>query len=165
VTVDGYAPPNERSYFYPAHPALGREVRAALSALVARFPDRVDVGHAIYAGFSQGATMGALFFAHDPAPFATEVLIEGGAEEWSLASARAFKEGGGRRVLFACGRRTCATAARRSASLLARAGVETRVVDATGAGHTYDGAVRKGVAQALPFVFGDDPRWAASARE
>jgi predicted esterase len=163
--MDAYAPPDERGYFYPAHPALGREVHAALSALVARFPDRVDLERAIYAGFSQGASMGALVFASAPTPFAAAVLIEGGAEEWSPASARAFKQGGGRRVLFACGRRTCATAARRSASFLERAGVETRVVDATGAGHTYGGAVREGVAHALPFLFGDDPRWGQASTD
>lgn len=159
VTMDVHAPPAERGYFYPAHPALGREVRAALDALAARFPDRIDAEGAIYAGYSQGATMGALVFGSDPAPFTAAVLIEGGVEEWTTRSARAFKERGGRRVVFACGRRSCADAARRSAGVLERAGVESRVVDATGAGHTYGGAVREGVTAALPFVFGGDGRW------
>jgi pimeloyl-ACP methyl ester carboxylesterase len=159
VTMDVYAPPDARGYFYPAHPALGREVHDAIEALAARFPDRVVQEGAIYAGFSQGATMGALAFSSEPAPFSTAVLIEGGAEQWTLRNARAFKAGGGRRVLFACGRRVCTDAARRSAAYLARAGIESRVVDANGAGHTYEGAVREGVAQALPFALGDDPRW------
>jgi predicted esterase len=159
VTMDVYAPPEDRGYFYPAHPALGREVRAALAALDARFPDRVDREGAVYAGFSQGATMGTLVFASAPAPFAAVVLIEGGVDEWTVRSARHFKEGGGKRVLFACGRRSCADAARRSAGYLTRAGVESRVVDASGAGHTYGGAVREGLAAALPFVFGGDARW------
>ena len=159
VTMDVYAPPSERGYFYPAHPALGREVRAALDALAARFPDRVDREGAVYAGYSQGATMGALVFAGEPAPFIAAVLIEGGVEEWTLRRARAFKERGGQRVLFACGRQSCADAARRAAGVLEQAGVPSRIVDATGAGHTYGGRVREGVRAALPFVFGGDPRW------
>jgi len=159
VTMDVYVPPEERSYFYPAHPALGRELRAALAALVARFHARVDTEGAVYAGFSQGATMGALVLAGDPLPFTSLVLVEGGHDEWTTVSARAFKDAGGRRVLFACGRLVCADGARRSARYLTRAGVETRVVDATGAGHTYEGAVEAGVASALGFVFGDDARW------
>jgi hypothetical protein len=87
------------------------------------------------------------------------VLVEGGVEEWTAQSARAFKEGGGRRVVFACGRRVCTDAARRSAALLARAGVESRLVDRSGAGHTYGGAVREGVAESFPWVVAGDARW------
>jgi predicted esterase len=134
-------------------------VRAALAALLARFPDRVDPDRALYAGFSQGATMGALVFSRDPAPFAGALLIEGGAEEWSLHNARTFKAGGGRRVLFACGRKSCAEAARRSAGYLERVGVDARVVDKSGAGHTIEGPVREGVAEAFSWLVGDDPRW------
>lgn len=159
VTMDVYAPPQARTYFYSAHPALEREVRAALDALAARFPARVDLDRAAYAGFSQGATMGALAFSRSPAPFTTAVLIEGGVEEWSRYTAGLFKARGGRRVVFACGRRSCADAARRSAAILLRAGVESRVVDAPGAGHTYEGAVREGVSEALPWLVEGDPRF------
>ena len=158
VTMDVYTPPEARTYFYSAHPALEREVRAALDALVARFPARVDLERAVYAGFSQGATMGALAFSRSPAPFTAAVLIEGGVEEWSRFTAGLFKAHGGRRVVFACGRRSCADAARRSAAILLRAGVESRVVDAPGAGHTYEGAVREGVSAALPWLVEGDPR-------
>jgi len=159
VTMDVLLPPAERGYFYPAHPALAREVRAALGALVARFAGRVDVERALYAGFSQGAIMGAIAFSRDPAPFAGAVLIEGGAEEWSVHNARTFRAGGGRRVVFACGHPRCAAAARRSAGYLRREGVESRVVDASGAGHTLDGAVREGVARELPWLLEGDARW------
>lgn len=161
VTMDVYAPPESRGYFYPSHPALEREVRAALAALAERFPGRVDAARAVYAGFSQGAVMGALSFSARPAPFAGLVLIEGGDEEWSLHGARTFAAGGGQRVLFACGRARCAAAAKRSAGYLRRAGVEGRVVDASGAGHTYEGIVREGVLAAFPWLVGDDARWSA----
>ena len=145
VTMDLDAPPAARGYFYPTHPALRRETLAALAALRARFGDRVDARRAIYTGFSQGAIMGALAFSLDPAPFAGLVLVEGGAEEWSLYTARRFKAGGGRRVVLACGRRACTDAARRSARYLEREGIEARVVDASDTGHSFGGAVRAGV--------------------
>lgn len=159
VTMDVYAPPEERGYFYSNHPALERELKDAIAALAARFPDRVDLDRAVYAGYSQGATMGALAIAPSPAPFATVVLVEGGSDAWSGRSAKAFKAGGGERVLFACGRQSCADGARRSASLLRRAGVEVRVVDASGAGHTHDGAVKAGLVKALPWLLDGDPRF------
>jgi poly(3-hydroxybutyrate) depolymerase len=162
VTMDVSAPPAERGYFYPAHPALGREVRAAIDALVARFGDRVDPRAAVYAGYSQGATMGALAFAPDPAPFVGLVLVEGGFDEWTLRSAESLRAGGARRVLFVCGRAVCADGARRSASYLKRAGVDARVIDVRGAGHTHGGAVEAGVREAMPFVLGDDARWSAT---
>lgn len=159
VTMDVNAPPADRGYFYSTHPALEREVRDALAALAARYPDRVDLDRAVYTGYSQGGTMGALAFGVAPSPFTALVLVEGGSEEWSTYTARSFKAGGGRRVLFACGRRSCADAARRSATLLRKASVDNRVVDASGAGHTYYGAVRDGIVEALPWLFEGDARF------
>lgn len=164
VTVDVHAPPASRAWFYPAHPALEREVRAALAALAERFPDRVDLDRAVYAGFSQGATMGAIAFSRAPSPFTALVLVEGGARDWAMVNARSFAQGGGRRVLFACGRPECADPARRSAGYLDRAGVAVRVVDRRGAGHTYGGAVRAGLAEALPWLFEGDDRFAGGSR-
>lgn len=165
VTMDLDAPPAARGYFYPTHAALRRETLAALEALRARFGDRVDARQAVYTGFSQGAIMGALAFALDPAPFTGLVLVEGGAEEWSLYTARKLKAGGGRRVVIACGRRACTDAARRSARYLEREGIEARVVDASDTGHSFGGAVRAGVEAALPWLLAGDARWAVGPRE
>ena len=41
-------------------------------------------------------------------------------------------------------------------------GVDARVIDVRGAGHTHGGAGEAGVAEALPFVFADDVRWSAA---
>ena len=162
VRLDTFAEPADQGYFYPDHHALAREVTAALAALRARFGDRLDERRPIYVGFSQGATMGALAFATRPALFARLVLIEGGvgeSDEWTISGARAFREGGAERVLFACGRPSCFTAAQRSLTYLAKAGLEGRVVHAAGAGHTYGGAVAEAVIGALPWVLEGDPRW------
>ncbi|MFT3772136.1 MAG: hypothetical protein QM820_42565 [Minicystis sp.] len=159
VTMDVYAKPEDRGWFYPAHPALEREVRAALAALEARFPGRVDLDRALYTGFSQGAVMGALAFSRAPTPFTALVLVEGGAEEWAGYNAKSFAKGGGQRVILACGRPSCADAARRSAAILRRAGVDVRVIDATGAGHTPGGAVRERLVEALPWLLEGDARY------
>jgi pimeloyl-ACP methyl ester carboxylesterase len=162
VLLGVYAAPADQGYFYPDHHALEREVVAALAALRARFGAELDDRAPIYAGFSQGATMGALAFVKRPAAFARLVLIEGGvgeSDEWTINGARAFREGGAERVLFACGRPTCFTAAQRSLTYLGKAGLEGRVVHAVGAGHTYGGAVADVVTRALPWVFEGDPRW------
>jgi predicted esterase len=160
--LGAYAEPADQGFFYPDHLALAREVSAARAALRARFGEYLDDRAPIYVGFSQGATMGALAFVKRPADFARLVLIEGGSgesDEWTINGARAFREGGGERVLFACGRASCAAAAQRSATYLDKAGLPARVVHARGAGHTYGGAVAEVVTSALPWVLEGDPRW------
>jgi predicted esterase len=162
VRLDTFAEPANQGYFYPDHHALAREVTAALAALRARFGERLDERAPIYAGFSQGATMGALAFVGRAATFARLILIEGGvgeSDEWTIHGARAFREGGAERVLFACGRPSCFSAAQRSLTYLGKAGLEGRVVHAVGAGHTYGGAVADRVIHALPWVLEGDLRW------
>ena len=106
--------------------------------------------------------MGALAFVKRPAAFARLVLIEGGsgeAEEWTINGARAFREGGGERVLLACGRASCNTAAKRTVTYLDKAGVAGRAVYAAGAGHTYGGGVAEAVKGALAWITEGDARW------
>jgi len=160
--LGSFAEPSEQGFFYRDHHALEREVSAAMAALRARFGGYLDERAPIYAGFSQGATMGALAFARRPAVFARLVLIEGGvgeADEWTISGARAFREGGGERVLFACGRPSCLLAAQRSLTYFDKAGLVGRVVHGAGAGHTYGGAVEGAVKGALPWITEGDRRW------
>ena len=156
------AEPQDQGFFYRDHHALEREVTAAMAALRARYGELVDDRAPMYAGFSQGATMGALAFVKRPAVFARLVLIEGGSgesDEWTINGSRAFRESGGARVLFACGRPSCFLAAKRSITYLDKAGVQGRVVHAAGAGHTYGGAVAEAVQGALAWITEGDARW------
>ncbi len=148
----------ESGYYYPDHLALGRELKAALASFRANYPS-ADSTNAVYAGYSQGASMGALAIAGLDPTFARAILVEGGFTEWSLSSARRFESGGGRRILFVCGRRSCADGARRSARWLRRAGIEVEAVLALGAGHTPAGAVEDKTAERLPWLLNGDPRW------
>lgn len=145
--------------FFRNHHELEREVMAALAALREVYGDALAPGPLVYAGYSQGATMGALMLVNHGDTFDRLVLIEGGYSEWNVSIAKKYGASGGQRVLFACGIRTCDAKARRSADALRRAGLDARVEYAAGAGHTYGGAVAERVFGALDWVLEADPRW------
>jgi predicted esterase len=146
--------------YYPDHLSLERETFAALSALRAGYAESVAEGSVYYAGFSQGATMGALMLVPHAAEVPRLALVEGGAKDWSVARARAFRERGGERVLFVCGQKDCAEQARKSAYFLKLAGVLARVEYVAGAGHSHDSRVEARIASALPWLTASDARWA-----
>ena len=145
--------------YYPDHLSLERETFAALAALHARFPERLAEGPAFYAGFSQGATMGARMLVEHASEVSRLVLVEGGFAEWSVARARAFRERGGQRVLFVCGRKECAERARNSAHWFKLAGVDAAVEYIPGAGHVHDGRVEARIVERLPWFVSGDARW------
>jgi len=146
--------------YYPDHLALERETFAALAALRARFAERIAERSVYYAGFSQGATMGALMLVEHAAEVPRLALVEGGVKDWSVARARAFRENGGERVLFVCGQRDCAEQARKSAYWFKLAGVPARVEYVAGAGHSHGARVEARIALALPWLTANDARWA-----
>jgi predicted esterase len=147
-------------YYYPDHHALDREVVAAVDALrAAPTGARVDTDRAVYTGFSQGATMGALMMRAQGARFPRLVLVEGGFAEWTVGIARKYRAAGGERVLLVCGTNGCATRARRSAEWLTRAGLEAIAEHAQGAGHTTGGPVADAIGRRLDWVLEGDARW------
>jgi predicted esterase len=148
-------------YYFPDHHHLEREVVASMLALWKAAPDagKEDL---VYVGYSQGATMGALMVDKHADIFGRLVLIEGGSHEWSIPHATRFRNQGGERVLFVCGRRSCDAGARQSAQWLRQAGVQARTEYAPGAGHTPLGAVLERVTAALPWLLEGDERWDAS---
>jgi predicted esterase len=157
-----YVPSEETGYFYTTHHALGREITLALGALAARFGDHVDLEAPAYAGFSQGAIMGAILLPGHPARFSRAALIEGGYglfHEWNIPVAQAFRRRGGQRVLLACGRPRCVEQARVSAGYMRRTGLEARVLYAAGAGHSYGGVMEEEVRKAFAWLTEGDPRW------
>lgn len=150
---------NEAGYRYPTWDTLDAEIEAALAALRARFPGRVDDGSVLYAGFSQGANMGVAVMERRPSRYRRAVLTEGGHWRWTAERARAYAEGGGERVLFACGRTSCVKEAAASVALLEAAGVKAMIVAAEGAGHIAGGRVAAETRGALDWVFAGEPRW------
>lgn len=143
--------------YFPDHHVLERIFVASLDALSRKYPTPIDHRRAVYVGYSQGATMGALMLPEHGGECPRLLLIEGGFADWSLARARTFKASGGERVLFACGTKRCAAKARDSVATLQHAGVDARVVSELSAGHTYGGALAKRVETELPgFLDGDE---------
>ena len=152
---------NPRAGFYfRDHRALEAELSAALAVVRREFPS-VAPDSGIYAGFSQGASMGALITAKHAHQLPYVVLIEG-FQRWNVALGRAFAERGGQAVLFACGTRDCEKAADISTRALQRAGPRARAEYAAGAGHTPGGPVEALVAAGLPWLLAGDARWASA---
>lgn len=159
--TDRFLPPDQRGYFYDGHIELGNEVVRAVAGLERKFAGRVDVKRATFAGFSQGASMGALFIHQSreyAAMFDRVILVEGGAKEWTVAAAERLHDVGARVAIF-CGQASCDQDARRSFKWMERARLDARRFYAVGAGHTYGGEVGKQVEAARGWLFEGDPRW------
>ncbi len=157
-----HGPPHATGYFYNGHPALGVEITKALAALAARYPERVDLEDPVFAGYSQGANMGALLLPTHAARFARAVLWEGGVgefQEWNIRVSERFFERGGRRVVLACGRPVCFENAQRTSGFMLRGGLATQLVYVAGAGHTYAGELGERVRDAFAWLVEGDPRW------
>lgn len=163
----GHVPEGEEpvGYFFRDHRALGRELVLALAAVRAAHAPRLDAERALFVGFSQGATMGALALhelARTPegaGAFGRLALVEGGTAEWNVALSRLVKDAGVTRALLVCGQRSCARSARDSEGWMRQGGLEVRFEDAPGAGHTWGGGVGERVVAALPWLLEGDPRF------
>jgi len=161
LVAEGQAP---TGYFYRDHRALGREVMAARAAAIAAFGARLDSKGALYAGYSQGATMGALFLhelAETPerGAFARLVLLDGGWLEWTRELSRKEHESGLARVVLVCGQARCAREGKQRIGWMEQAGLPVRFEYAQGAGHTWGGAVADKLRGSLAWLFEDDPRF------
>ena len=144
-------------FFYRDHLSLEREFLSAERAARAAEP-RIALGHGVYAGFSQGATMGSAMIGKHGARFPYLVLIEG-FDAWNVPRARAFARASGRRVLIACGSKECAKVGGASTRWLETGGVSARLEFARGAGHTPAGEVMERVAGALEWLLAGDELW------
>lgn len=145
-------------YYYRTHLTLRSEFRAAVTAFRERFTDTPNSA-ALYAGFSQGAIMGAPMIVEYGSEFPYLALIEGGYEYWSQATAQKFARTGGKRVLFVCGTQGCANKAEIPAAFLREANVEVRIEHAPGAGHTPAGEVMTRTNNALPWLTAGAEVW------
>lgn len=142
-------------FFYKTHLDLEREVTAVVEAVRQELGPRVAPEGGTYAGFSQGAIMGAAMIPAHAEQFPYLVLIEGGYEYWSLRKARTFATQGGKRVVFSCGTRWCADKSKQPATWLREAGVEVRIESAPETGHTPGGAVMEQTRSALPWLWSE----------
>ncbi len=144
-------------YYYRDHRALEQELTAADAAARALQP-RILSGSGLYAGFSQGATMGSAMITAHVAAFPYLVLVEG-FDAWNVPRGEAFARNGGKRILLGCGSKECNKVGQVSAHWLRKANVEARLEFAPGEGHTPMGGVLRRIEGALPWLVADDPAW------
>jgi predicted esterase len=141
-----------------------KELDAGIAALDARFPGRVEKGPIVYVGFSLGAILGVRIVEAEPARFSRVVLIEGGLGLLDAPAIRRFREGGGERVLLACGQADCTRKGKALSKRLEKQGLLARLVDGGRVGHTYDGPVADGIAAEWPWLVEGLEGWPGSAR-
>lgn len=145
----------ERGWFYANHHELEAEVLALEKAVRERFAVHLSPGGWVYAGYSQGATMGALMIVDHGDTFSHVALIEGGTSGWSRGRAESFAQGGGEKVLFVCGQDACARAAEGATNVLEQSRVQARLRHAQGGGHTYLGKVGRELQAGLSWLLKD----------
>jgi len=163
--VRGDSPsPGDPRYQYATNGRLEKEIELALQALTQAYAQYVSGPPYVFAGFSQGAIMGVPILGRRPEWFDRAVLIEGGYDRWTKAGAAQYAEGGGRRILFACGQWACDQGYKAAQPWFEVAGIESRVVSAKGAGHTYGGPVAGLIDEAWGWVVADDERWHPQGR-
>lgn len=149
----------EGAFTYDSPDALHAEIYDALAALRARFPEHVDDGPVVYAGFSLGSFQGVRVVSKDPDKTPRVILIEGGHDPWEDGLIETFADGGGLRVLFVSGQDVHDQRSQRIARALTEAGIGAKTVHAEGAGHVYTGPVREQIAAAFDWVVEGDERW------
>ena len=132
---------------------LAMRVDAAVAAARAKFGPYLDSGSMIFAGFSQGATFAEPFLRQNAARFTIAILAEGGyATARSPSFAKAFRAGGGRRIVLVCGTPHCFTAAVGAKPVLERAGIEALVVGDDKAGHNLNESMQRALQAAWPEI-------------
>jgi pimeloyl-ACP methyl ester carboxylesterase len=144
---------------YGARSRVMAEIDAALAALRARYPGRVDDTRPLLAGFSLGAIYAARFGVARPDRFPRLYLVEGSHKVWTPRNTRRFARGGGKGVVFGCGRRGCGAWSRRLCRSFGRLGVSCAEVTVPGLGHAYTDPLPR---EALPLfrkLVAGDPRW------
>lgn len=162
VPNNRHLPEEQRGYFYDGHHQLAREVLAAMDAVAERYGNRVDTARALFAGYSQGASMGLLFLhlkAEYAARFSGALLVEGGFADWNVALSERMKAAGLTKVAIVCGRVTCLRSAEQSVRWMKQGGLDAKLLYAPRAGHTYGATVAPLVEEAFDWLSTGDTRY------
>jgi predicted esterase len=140
---------------------VARATDEAMRAVARRFSDHLDrAAPRVYAGFSQGARLGAGVIARAPSKYPYAIFLEGLGDVDKPSFARTFHAGGGRRLVLACSQAGCAATRQAAARALRAASIETHVLDAGPVGHTVNGAVIAAVRGEVPWLLAGDRAWA-----
>jgi pimeloyl-ACP methyl ester carboxylesterase len=139
------------------------ELRAALSALKARFAAHVAASPVLLIGYGEGAMLAAELARQEPSFFARVALVNGDPAGFSSSASKIFASRGGKRVLFYCLTDACRDGASQRALWLSRSGVATKV--STGrVGPFLDLAFTDALRGDMPWLVEDDARFGKRQR-
>ncbi len=136
--------------------ALLLAVDRALLAVRERYGAHVANVPAIYAGFSQGATLAAKTLLARARDFPLAVFAEGGyGTTVDAGFAKKYRAAGGQRVLLVCGNPDCFEHSRRAARVLEAAGIDTTAAGDAKSGHNLNEPMQRALREIWPaFVQG-----------
>jgi poly(3-hydroxybutyrate) depolymerase len=153
-------PAGKDRYSWGSADDVAARAERALELVRGRYDRHVASGKAVYAGFSQGATLGPAAVKARPQLFGAVALVELGHTPVDLRGVvNALGAAGTGNVLIGCTSGGCDAWAKRAKSALEREGIAVRTVSTGNRGHVFDDALAKALAPHIPWLVGDDPRW------
>jgi hypothetical protein len=149
------------SFAWSSSDALRTAIGRALEATRARFGAYLAEGPRVYAGFSQGAVLGASIVEGAPDTYPYAIFLEGLGDVGARRFTRAFHDRGGKRLLLACSQTGCEGSRRAPLQGLTRAEIDAKLVYAGPIGHTVNGPVIGALRAEIPWLLAGDSTWAS----
>lgn len=134
------------------------ELRAAISALKARFSAHVARGPVVLSALGPGVDHALALALAEPSFFSHLVLVNGSLARLTPAFATRFGHAGGKRVLCVCSAGGCDADAERRVQSLRPAGVDARLIAAE-RGQGLDAEVAQTLKRHWAWLVSSDPRW------
>ena len=151
--------PAQGAFVWRSADALMSAISRALDAVSAKYGPYIAEGPRVYAGFSQGAVLGAAVVQAAPQTYPYAVFLEGLGDVSTRRFTRKFHDDGGKRVMLACSQAGCEATRRSSLAALEAAGIDAKIVYAGPIGHTVNGKVIDTVKTQLPWLLAGDTRF------
>jgi predicted esterase len=139
--------------------AVRTEADAALEALKARFPGRVDLDKPVIAGFSLGGYLSSRLAVEQPGRFPRLLAHAGGLGVWTSAGVQNWRQGGGLAMLLTAGEVHREAATRKTCARVQTSGAACEVVQVPDLGHEYTGTYAQAVIAAFGRLVATDVRW------
>lgn len=150
-------------YGFGSFDETAAELRAALTALKARYGKHVAPSPIVLVGYAEGAAFAADLARQEPKFFARVALVNGDPAKLSSLAAKVFIEHGGKRMLFFCTNAECQSSGSERALWLSSRGVAAKSVQAS-VGPYLDAAFTTALQKEIPWLIEGDPRLAPPRR-
>jgi predicted esterase len=151
--------PMAGGFVWSSADALKVAIGRAVDGTRVRHGAHLDEGPRVYAGFSQGAILGASIVEGAPDVYPYAIFHEGLGDVGGRRFTRAFAEHAGKRIILACSQAGCDRIRRAPLAALVQAHIDAKLVYAGNIGHTINGAVIEAIKQELAWLVAGDERW------